>query len=56
MIIEDKINNLKDKLELLILKNEEYSKILKTSKQLDQLIVFYMRHDLGLYKKELHSA
>lgn len=40
-MIEYKIDNLRDKLNLMILKNEEYSKILEISQELDELIVQY---------------
>lgn len=42
-MIEEIIDNLRDKLHFLILNNEEYSKILKASEELDKVIVQYMR-------------
>jgi len=42
MIIEDEIDNLRDKLYLGISENEEYNNILITSQELDELIVQYM--------------
>jgi sulfur transfer protein SufE len=41
-MIEDEIDKLRDKLHFLIIHNEEYSKILKVSQELDILIVQYM--------------
>jgi hypothetical protein len=41
-MIEQEIDNLRDKLHFFILHNEEYSKILKISQELDELIVQYM--------------
>ena len=40
-MIECKIDNLRDKLNLMIVENGEYYKILKISQELDELIVQY---------------
>ena len=45
-MVKDRIEDLRDKL-YIILENEEYNlkKILKTSQELDELIVQYMREN-----------
>lgn len=42
IMISDKIENLRNRLNSIIFQNEEYDKILKTSQELDELIVQYM--------------
>ena len=39
----DKINVLREKLETQVLENESYDKILKTSRQIDSLLVEYYK-------------
>lgn len=41
-MINDKIENLRNRLNSIIFQNEEYDKILEASQELDELIVQYM--------------
>jgi hypothetical protein len=47
-MIENKIDELKDKLYILLLNNAEYSEILKISQELDLFIVQYMHQNYVL--------
>jgi hypothetical protein len=42
-MIENEMDRLRDKLNLMIFENKEYSKILKVSQDLDELIVQYIQ-------------
>lgn len=42
LMINDKIENLRNRLNSIIFQNEEYDKILEASQELDELIVQYM--------------